>query len=80
VNTDAFGQCPVGHSDKQHIDEQQVDLLGGRCPDRFKAWSVPGRISLIFLAHPYVIVCRNRSSAFSSAYMSSVYFVFIDYK
>jgi hypothetical protein len=57
---DAFGQCPVGHSDKQHIDEQQVDLLGGRCPGRFKAWSVPVRISLIFLAHPYVNVCRNR--------------------
>ena len=54
VHTDAFGQFPVGHPDKQHINEQQVDLLGGRCPGRFKAWSTPVRISLIFLAHPYV--------------------------
>jgi hypothetical protein len=29
VHTDALGQCPVYRSDKQHIDEQQVDLLGG---------------------------------------------------
>jgi hypothetical protein len=34
------GQCPVGRSDKHHINEHWVDLMGDGCPVRYlKTWS-----------------------------------------
>ena len=28
-------QCPVVHSDQQHMNEQLANLMGDRCPGRF---------------------------------------------